>query len=300
MTPSETSSEALPLISVVVPTYHRNDLLMRCLDRLAPGVQTLPAEQYEVLVCDDGRQTTAREMVAERYPFARWFQGPGKGPGPNRNVGAREARGEFVAFVDDDCVPSPNWLAAFAAVVKPEVDVYEGRTTCELGIRNALEDSPCNEVGGALWTCNLMIRRSAFWTLGGFDENFRIQEDLDLRLRIVQTGVSCTFVPAAVVDHPPRPIRWGRQNHNFDRDLVAVWFKSGQTESIRRRLLRFVFRERLARLRQFPLSAATVKALISMGEELWNITRHVDAWEREFRERYGGRGAAYPFPYPHF
>jgi len=42
------------------------------LDCLAPGVQTLPAEQYEVIVSDDGRQTTAEEMIRERYPWVKW------------------------------------------------------------------------------------------------------------------------------------------------------------------------------------------------------------------------------------
>ncbi|MFM6077529.1 MAG: glycosyltransferase, partial [Dolichospermum sp.] len=50
------------LFSVIIPTYHRNDLLVKCLNCLTPGVQTLPADQYEVIVSDDGYQSTAQEM----------------------------------------------------------------------------------------------------------------------------------------------------------------------------------------------------------------------------------------------
>ena len=51
--------------SVVIPTCHRNDLLARCLDRLAPGAQTLPAARYEVIVSDDGSVTTAEVLLRE-------------------------------------------------------------------------------------------------------------------------------------------------------------------------------------------------------------------------------------------
>ena len=54
------------LISVVVPTCHRNDLLARCLEGLAPGAQTLPADQYEVIVTDDGTRSTAEALIGNR------------------------------------------------------------------------------------------------------------------------------------------------------------------------------------------------------------------------------------------
>jgi glycosyltransferase involved in cell wall biosynthesis len=65
-----------PIFSVIIPTYHRNDLLAKCLDCLAPGTQTLHTEQYEVIVTDDGSQTTAEEMIKQQYPWAKWVAGP--------------------------------------------------------------------------------------------------------------------------------------------------------------------------------------------------------------------------------
>ena len=58
-------------ISVIIPTCHRDDLLAQCLDCLAPGVQTLPPEQYEVTVTDDGSRTTAQQLVQESYPWVQ-------------------------------------------------------------------------------------------------------------------------------------------------------------------------------------------------------------------------------------
>jgi len=67
------------------------------LDCLAPGVQTLPAEQYEVIVSDDGRQTTA-EMIRERYPWVKWVaNSKRRGVAPNKNNGAQYAQGGWLS-----------------------------------------------------------------------------------------------------------------------------------------------------------------------------------------------------------
>ena len=88
-----------PRFSVVIPTCRRNDALAACLDCLADGAQTLPARGYEVIVADDAPDgQNARAMVAERFPWAHWVAGPGKGPAANRNRGAAEARGAWLAF----------------------------------------------------------------------------------------------------------------------------------------------------------------------------------------------------------
>ena len=83
------------MISVVIPTRHRNDPLAECLARLAPGVQTLAADRYEVIVTDDGSAETSADVVRQRFPWARWAAGPRRGPAANRNNGARQARGSM-------------------------------------------------------------------------------------------------------------------------------------------------------------------------------------------------------------
>src|SRR5207247_5933459 len=132
------------LFSVVIPTCERNDLVARCLERLAPGAQRFSADRYEVIVTDDGGGTTAERMIAERYPWAKWVAGPRRGPAANRNHGGRLARGNWLAFTDDDCLPSPQWLAAFADVIGSGSSIYEGQTTCTAGCHSPLEHAPMN------------------------------------------------------------------------------------------------------------------------------------------------------------
>ncbi len=192
-------------LSVVIPTCQRLDALAECLARLASGAQTLPADSYEVIVTDDGSQPTAEPMLREQFPWARWFAGPRRGPAANRNYGARQARGEWLVFLDDDCVPAPGVLAAYVAARKqsPGSTVLEGRTRA-IGVRTRLDmECPINETGGYLWSCNFCIRRSVFVGMGGFDEKFpsAFMEDVDLRLRLRKAGEPTAFVPEAEVGH---------------------------------------------------------------------------------------------------
>lgn len=196
-----------PLFSVVIPTYHRNDLLAQCLNCLAPGVQTLPFNRYEVIVTDDGSQTTAEQMVHDDYPWAQWVGGPCKGNGANRNNGAKYAQAEWLAFTDDDCLPDPQWLEGYAKaiVTHPEYQVFEGRTYANRPKRSLAEKAPINESGGFLWSCNLAIRQDLFESLAGFDERYRYSfADVDLGFRLRKLKYEFPFIKTASVCHPWR------------------------------------------------------------------------------------------------
>ena len=216
------------LISIVIPTCHRNALLAKCLDCLALGRQTgaevLPAgggeEQrrdaastvcYEVIVSDDGSRSDSREMIAKDYPWVNWMAGPKRGPAANRNFGAGQGRGEWIAFVDDDCLPSPGWVRALCEAARLEpIEVVEGKTVCPGKRDNPFEEHVENLTGGVYWSCNLAVRREAFEALGGFDEAFLEAggEDMEFAWRIKKQGLRCRFAPGLLVLHPPRHMTW--------------------------------------------------------------------------------------------
>ena len=195
-----------PRFSIVIPTCHRNDLLAKCLEGLAPDRQQLK-EPYEVIVTDDGSRETAEKLIREQFPWATWTQGPRQGPAANRNHGAAQASGEWLAFTDDDCIPRPGWLSGLADALRDGVKVYEGRTTTDLPLKGPRYQAPVNEHGGYLWSCNLLLARETFEKLGGFDEGFPYPhlEDVDLRLRLEAMGEGWDFVPKAEIYHPQRP-----------------------------------------------------------------------------------------------
>jgi GT2 family glycosyltransferase len=192
-------------LSIVIPTCHRNESLARCLEALAPGVQTLKAEFYEVIVTDDGIATNAEEVVKSRHSWAKWIEGPKRGPAANRNFGAAQAKHEWLVFTDDDCVPCQNCLEAyFVGATKCNALILEGKT-CPLGTPSRVDSvCPVNETGGYLWSCNFAIERELFFKIGGFDENFpaAAMEDVEFRTRLLKLPAKIEFLPDALILHP--------------------------------------------------------------------------------------------------
>jgi GT2 family glycosyltransferase len=201
-----------PLISVIIPTCNRTDLLGKCLDCLkGPGTGLL-SDKCEVIVTDDGMHASAESFLVRNYPWVRWLEGPHRGPAANRNNGARHAYGDWLVFVDDDCLPEASWLPTIVHTIQSkQYEVIEGKTISDEGE----QDDPLkyyieNLSGGLYWSCNLAISTQAFKELGGFDEDFLEAggEDMELAYRIGLRKVRAVFEPDAVVVHPARRSTW--------------------------------------------------------------------------------------------
>lgn len=222
------------LISVIVPTCQRPELLSQCLQKLAPGGQSLEADAYQVIVTDDSANATTRDLIAREFPWARWIAGPRHGPAANRNHGARHAGGEWLAFVDDDCEPDTRWLEAIAdAIPHGELDVIEGKTICPGRKDNPFQEQVENLNGDLFWSCNLIVRRRAFEQLGGFDEDFAEAggEDMEFAWRIRQQQLRACFAEKAIVLHPPRHAGWRRLWWRtwMSRWMLLYWIKTEQS-----------------------------------------------------------------------
>lgn len=215
-----------PFISVVVPTYRRPELLRQCL--IALQSQTLARGRYEIIVVDDGLDGATRREVAlwtrpADGPAIRYLTTPAarSGPAVARNIGWRAASGDIIAFTDDDCRPSSEWLAAGSAAFEdPQLAGAWGRIIVPLSEdptdyeRNTagLERAPCA-------TANCFYRKQALALVGGFDEQFTAawSEDSDLQFALLEQKQKLAAVPTAVVVHPVRPAPWGisiRQQRN--------------------------------------------------------------------------------------
>lgn len=275
-------------ISVIVPTRDRPDLLRRTLDRLAPTVQGLAPDRYEVIVADDARPASAADALRATHPWARVVDGPARGPAANRNAGARAARHPWLAFTDDDTEPRTDWVAELLAAIEPGTTVYEGRTTCEGGFGSPLYHAPINETGGRLWSCNFMVSAAAFARVGGFDEGFPFphMEDQDLRVRLVAAGERLAFVRDAVVNHPPRRQPAGARLGAYRAAEVRFHVKHHGRPERRSTLLARVVRYRLGVIRDTPKSFDTVRALWSLAREVGHVVRHVGAWEKRALEEF--------------
>lgn len=205
-------------ISVVVPTYRRPECLERCLAALL--AQDLDPAAYEVIVVDDAACEQTRRQIACWSQRARrrglslcYLPNTGtRGPAAARNAGWRAARGEIIAFTDDDCVPAPGWLSAGLAAFQDGVAGVMGRLVVPLPPwptdyeRNAAGLEQAEFV-----TANCLYRRAALQAMGGFDARFTAawREDSDLHFALLERGARLVTAPQAVVLHPVRPARWG-------------------------------------------------------------------------------------------
>jgi GT2 family glycosyltransferase len=192
------------MMTVVIPTCERPHLVVRCLEKIHTT--------DEVIVTDDSLSDATRDLIRNSYPNATWVKGPQRGPAANRNCGALKATGNFLAFVDDDCIPAEDWAENMRKALT-EADFVEGKTICTGKTNHPLEEVVENLGGGLAWSCNLGIRKDLFLRMGGFDEDFLEAggEDLEFAWRLRGNGIAAVFAPKAVVYHPARRLpvdRW--------------------------------------------------------------------------------------------
>jgi glycosyltransferase involved in cell wall biosynthesis len=221
-----------PLVSVVIPTRDRPDALRSCLESLA--ALEYPRSRLQVIVVDDG----SREPTTVDGGDVAVVRTPGLGPAGARNAGVERARGEALAFVDDDCRPRPDWLTRMVGRWRqaPEHAVG-GLTVNALGASLCVEAAQLvidvgyeqNAAADRRWftTNNLLVPADGFRKLGGFDANYSTAEDRDFCARWLASGRRMTYEPDAVVEHArtmdlagfaAMHFRYGRGAFRFHRD----------------------------------------------------------------------------------
>lgn len=199
-----------PAVSVVVATYRRCALLPRLVEALEQ--QSIGASKVQLVLVDDASpDDTARvvaDLAARSSLTVTSLRLPRNcGPAAARNAGWAAATAEVVAFTDDDCVPTPGWLAAGIAALTDGA-VVAGRTMpnpAQLGQLGPFSRTIRAEDGRFVQTCNAFYRRADLVELGGFDERMRTGEDTDLALRATERGRRIVYAADALVHHDVRP-----------------------------------------------------------------------------------------------
>jgi GT2 family glycosyltransferase len=201
-------------VSVIIPTYGRSESLRHTLAALAKQ----DMRGFEVVVVDDGSPEPVSEDVAPTTDVfeLRIIRQQNAGPAAARNLGAREARGEILAFTDDDCLPRPDWLSTLTREILSHPEALVGSLTF-----NGLPDNNWSatsqliidlvydhfnrdpENAYFLASNNLACRRELFLSLGGFDTSFPRAgaEDRDFCDRWRMTKHPIRLIREPLVEH---------------------------------------------------------------------------------------------------
>jgi glycosyltransferase involved in cell wall biosynthesis len=208
---SRLRTDVPPPIAVVVATHNRAALL----PRLVAGLEAQrDVAGFEVVIVDDGSTDDTRRVLhhlCARSPIDIRIEHLERNAGPAtaRNRGWRVTTAPVVAFTDDDCVPTPSWLARLIQSAR-DCDVVQGRTLPDPLQWDALGPfSRTLDIGnedGYYQTCNIAYRRELLEQLDGFYEQFRFPagEDTDLAWRAKDAGATTTFEAEAIVYHDIR------------------------------------------------------------------------------------------------
>ncbi|HET9283374.1 MAG TPA: glycosyltransferase [Candidatus Angelobacter sp.] len=195
-------------VSIIIPALNEERMVGRCLDSLAK--LDFVREKFEVVLVDNGSTDKTLE-IAESFQDRlnlRILQKTGVRISGLRNLGAQEARGEIVAFLDADCLANSDWLKQIlefapggsvgvvgAHYLLPEDSSWVGRTWHryqEAGKSGEVSHVPAGD---------LIMRREDFLRLGGFDESIQTNEDYELCERVRKAGMTVRAYPEIGVVH---------------------------------------------------------------------------------------------------
>lgn len=268
-----------PLVSVVICTYNRSDLLLGCLQSLV--AKALELSMCEVIVVNNN-STDATQKIAEEFAEShcnfRVFVEAHQGLSHARNRGWKEARGEYVAYIDDDARACPDWLEAISDFIRrhPDVEAFGGpyAAFAQVPIPTWFPpgygswDLGCEErviSVGKEWLngTNMVFKRTLLERVGGFNTRLGMSgdtvaygEETRLLLELDRRGVAVYYVPQMKVEHLLASykisLRWllnsafqnGRcARETFDRKRSLLSHLYGVGKAGGRALCRLVFSE---------------------------------------------------------
>ena len=197
-------------VSVIVPAYNAQATIGQTLKALTKQNYS---DNFEIIVVDDGSCDQTAQIIRS-YPNIRYLHQINAGPAAARNHGAKEARGQVLAFTDSDCIPHKDWLTRLmSGFVKKDVAVVMG----SYGIANSSNllaycvykeiifrhEKLLPNFPKVFGSYNFCIRKDIFDQVGGFDISYRQAsgEDNDLSYKIISSGWRIYFERKALVDH---------------------------------------------------------------------------------------------------
>ncbi|MEM7761012.1 MAG: glycosyltransferase [Cyanobacteria bacterium P01_A01_bin.40] len=201
--------------SIIIPTYNRPQKLANCLEAITH--LDYPQDCFEVIVVNDGGVISLEEIAVQFQEDLNLtlLTQPRSGAAKARNIGAKQAQGEFLVFTDDDCLPDSNWLKTFALTLTASPNVLVGGRTINALPNNLYSTASqllldyvylaynSNPNNARFFTSNnIALATRKFQSIGGFATNFKIaSEDREFCQRWLDREHKMLYVPEAIINH---------------------------------------------------------------------------------------------------
>jgi glycosyltransferase involved in cell wall biosynthesis len=303
---SEPAANTSPLVSVIIPTYNRADVISLTID----NVFSQTYKNIELILIDDGSTDNTQAILSTYGSRIRVITQANAGPAAARNRGIEVSQGSIIAFQDSDDLWKPTKLERQVALMSHFDDsvpccLCNASYTVPIGRRNTSFDNACinpsHEEGlwinvaevlatrFVLFNQTVAIRRSALEKVGGFDESLKYMEDYDLPLRLAVEG------PWAFIHDPLVVYRLGTANsygQRAARDIIVL--TECEIAILERALLRAkrigdtslhrLLLSRLGRVRRLLLSAKLSQSDSIAARSIGSTLKCLDGvWEKGLR-----------------
>ena len=220
---------SLPKVSVIIINYNGKKLLEKCLESLFK----IEYDNFEVIIVDNNSTDNSIDFLRKNYPSVIIIKlDSNKGFAEPNNVAAKITKGDFLLFLNNDTIVTPNFISEMIKVIKNDKKISicqslllksdnsidsSGDFIDELGVcfNSKLKTTEVKEIFSARGA-SMLIQKKTFNLIGGFDEKFFATfEDVDLGWRSWILGYKSVLVPKSIVYHT------GGQTVNIFKNEIA-------------------------------------------------------------------------------
>jgi len=193
------------LVSVVIPTFGRSQFLERCVE----SVSSQTYDKIEIIIVDDNGKGQLQQLetakvvdsIACRFPIDYLVQDENRGGSAARNAGAKHAKGEFIAFLDDDDECDPDRILRQVGLLRKESQDNASKQACICLAKRRKQGQEVDRqkprqknnylfellaLKESIYSSVIIIYKHAFSELGGFDERFRRNQDIEFMIRFFE------------------------------------------------------------------------------------------------------------------
>ena len=256
------ANEKYPFYSIIVPTYNRPRQIVLCLEALSRI--NYPHPRFEVIVVDDGSRSPVQTHISPFFDKMNLtvITQENAGPSMARNAGAKYAKGDFLAFTDDDCMPAPDWLLTLSnrfkispgcaivgrSVNALEENIYDTASQMLIEYLHAYYNQDPDQAR-FITSNNLSLPTKQFEAVGGFDTIFSNAggEDREFCEHLRHHGYRIIYAPEVVVHHSHGLTfsSFWRQQFNYGRGAFLLRQKCFQNRRQRIKMEPITFYLRL-------------------------------------------------------